>query len=694
MNLQSISIISFRSIKSKVEFHLDPRVTVVIGANDHGKSNLLASALLLNHDASTTLDDINWDAQHNGNACEISYKFELDTIEIETVKDLMARFRKAALRMEIIEYSEELSSQQAEIDEAAVALQVAKDAHTTTEKQLADAKSRLKSNPTGPQERAAIEQIQNALAVAKSEVDKAAAFLDQIKNPFEAIISKTIASHPARKATGDTPKSISCVRTFKEDGSSDIAWHVPAGVDDDLFLQFIDDNYPRAESIQAFDSISDSTTLEELEDGSNEFMKGIFYYAGLKPEDWPTLFEQNNRSTRRLATASDKLNTELKRTWSQGADLLFKLQHDSKNDSINLMVEDPSVTGQYVHASRRSSGFTHYFTLKCILHARQTENPAKSHIWLFDEPGIYLHPSGQHDLIHELESLGRRNQVVYTTHSLFMINKNYPTRHRLVTKSSEGTLVSSKPYSGRWKNVISSLGMHHTGTLLFASTIVIVEGDSDPIILSACLQKLIEASHSNIDLNSVSIIPASTSADSRNLITILSESSPTPKLAVLVDGDKGGSLRLKAIEDLVSRLAIATHKLTDGTSIEDHAIDAGNLYLDAAASLMEHLRADGNDKIPSDVREKMIAQYQKESDRNKTSVGIAKWVQDYLLQAANINSVSKVGIARQYATLLQSHPAELIRPNQSARMKKIADWLIQEVGVPRLDDDVTLKVLK
>jgi predicted ATP-dependent endonuclease of OLD family len=39
-------------------------------------------------------------------------------------------------------------------------------------------------------------------------------------------------------------------------------------------------------------------------------------------------------------------------------------------------------------------GFTHFFTLKTILHAREIQHPANSHIYLFDEPGVYLHPSG------------------------------------------------------------------------------------------------------------------------------------------------------------------------------------------------------------------------------------------------------------------------------------------------------------
>ena len=112
-----------------------------------------------------------------------------------------------------------------------------------------------------------------------------------------------------------------------------------------------------------------------------------------------------------------------------------------------------------MRASRRSSGFTHFFALKTILHAYEMESPASAFIWLFDEPGVFLHPDGQHDLVQVMETLAQSNQVLYTTHSIFMANKNFPSRHRLVIKAMSGTKLDGKPFRSRWRPAIEALGM-------------------------------------------------------------------------------------------------------------------------------------------------------------------------------------------------------------------------------------------
>src|SRR4029079_1355856 len=115
---------------------------------------------------------------------------------------------------------------------------------------------------------------------------------------------------------------------------------------------------------------------------------------------------------------------------------------------------------------------------KTVLHAMQNESPASSYIWMFDEPGIHLHPDGQRDLIQVLETLSQANQVLYTTHSIFLANQNYPTRHRLLMRNKAGTELDSKPFVSRWRTALAALGFSLAGTVLFAPHVLLVEGDS------------------------------------------------------------------------------------------------------------------------------------------------------------------------------------------------------------------------
>ncbi|HET9461510.1 MAG TPA: AAA family ATPase, partial [Gaiellaceae bacterium] len=61
MRLAKAHIEGYRSIRDTMEFVVDPRVTVVLGANDHGKTNLIEAFLHLNDSQSFEADHLNWD---------------------------------------------------------------------------------------------------------------------------------------------------------------------------------------------------------------------------------------------------------------------------------------------------------------------------------------------------------------------------------------------------------------------------------------------------------------------------------------------------------------------------------------------------------------------------------------------------------------------------------------------------------
>lgn len=62
--------------------------------------------------------------------------------------------------------------------------------------------------------------------------------------------------------------------------------------------------------------------------------------------------------------------------------------------------------------SKRSDGVTQFFRTSIVLHARRQKHPANFYLYLFDEPGVYLHPQGQKDLMQVFEQLGSDSQIV------------------------------------------------------------------------------------------------------------------------------------------------------------------------------------------------------------------------------------------------------------------------------------------
>lgn len=155
--------------------------------------------------------------------------------------------------------------------------------------------------------------------------------------------------------------------------------------------------------------------------------------------------------------------------------------------------------------SKRSAGVTQFFKLSMVLHARRTKHPANSYIFLFDEPGIYLHPKGQKHLMQVFEELSSASQIVYATHSLFLLNQNHPERHRLIVRDSAGTIIDQKPYRANWRLATDALGVQLTANILFSPAVLLDEGDSDPLYLYELFRKFNRTADIDADANMLGV---------------------------------------------------------------------------------------------------------------------------------------------------------------------------------------------
>ena len=90
MRLNKLKIKGFRSIKKEQTLRVDDKITILIGANDHGKSNLLEAILRLNDDMPFAPDDKNWDLPATENMA-ISWHFRVDNVTLQTLKELQPK---------------------------------------------------------------------------------------------------------------------------------------------------------------------------------------------------------------------------------------------------------------------------------------------------------------------------------------------------------------------------------------------------------------------------------------------------------------------------------------------------------------------------------------------------------------------------------------------------------------------------
>ena len=236
------------------------------------------------------------------------------------------------------------------------------------------------------------------------------------------------------------------------------------------------------------------------------------------------------------------------RWWGQ--DREFKLLTASREHDLVFTIRDK--TGTDYSFSERSNGLKYFLSYHVQLLAhRPKEN--QSEILLMDEPDAYLSNQGQQDLLKILERFARpedgsrRDQVVYVTHSPFLINRNAGERVRVLDKgvTDEGTRVVKDVARNHYEPLRSSLGAFVAETSFIGGLNLFVEGLADQVLLAGLNSHLIATGTPRttvLDLNDVTIVPAG-SASSVPYLVFLARGRDVvrPPCVVLLDSDKPGN---------------------------------------------------------------------------------------------------------------------------------------------------------
>lgn len=87
----------------------------------------------------------------------------------------------------------------------------------------------------------------------------------------------------------------------------------------------------------------------------------------------------------------------------------------------------------------RSDGFKRFVSFMLQVSARVKLKQLQSALLLVDEPETGLHPDAARALMRELIQIGITNKVVYSTHSIFMVDRSNVDRHLIVERENDLT---------------------------------------------------------------------------------------------------------------------------------------------------------------------------------------------------------------------------------------------------------------
>lgn len=243
------------------------------------------------------------------------------------------------------------------------------------------------------------------------------------------------------------------------------------------------------------------------------------------------------------------------RWWVQDRD--FQLVASAREEDLVFTIRDRTGTDYSFH--ERSSGLK-YFLSYYIRYLAHLPAEGRHQVLLMDEPDAFLSSEGQQDLLKIFAAFAFPAdsrppvQVVYVTHSPFLIDKNHGERIRVLQKGSrdEGTRVVGEVSRNHYEPLRSAFGAYVGETTFIGNCNVMLEGLSDQILIAGAITALLKRhgpSDSRLDLNRVTLVPAGSASHVPYMVFLArGRDQERPAIVVLVDGDEEGQNALKDLQ--------------------------------------------------------------------------------------------------------------------------------------------------
>lgn len=601
MYLKKVRISKFRNFLDSGEVPIEPDITCLVGKNESGKTALLHAVYRLNPvrpnvqfsildhypawiEKKDRLEGV--DQEH---FVPIMCTFELEDVDIDKIEE---QFGPKSIKSKEISFERHYNGEltcQVDIDEERVLSHILDSVDRTPE---INSLSKVST----------IDDLNQAINdLESSQNDKASDDTIPESNEIEGTLTQTLVS--LRESLNSILGGKSLIEAV-----TDIAQQLLP-----KFVYF--DEYSKLPYSCGIQRIL-KTDQKELSD--SELTARALLNMAAAADDY-LLNPDYERRKRELENVANALTTDVLKYWSQNPEL--RVQPDISQKTVNGPQGQQSVLDELklriwdqrhslsLPFDEHSSGFRWFFSfLAAFSEYEYAEEPI---VILLDEPALNLHARAQADFLRFIEErLAPKCQVVYTTHSPFMIQTGFLRRVRLIEDHGQDTgakvtldVLSTDPDT--LFPLQGALGYDIAQNLFIAPNNLVVEGTSDFTYLDLISRHLesftgrtpLDDSWTIIPVGGVDLIP-----------TFIALLGTHLNLGVLIDSSKGGNQKISRLANqgyIVSSNIVTIGQILDRSQadIEDlfDPRDYLDLYNGAFGKKLSASVLNGNDPIVKQI---------------------------------------------------------------------------------------------
>lgn len=278
----------------------------------------------------------------------------------------------------------------------------------------------------------------------------------------------------------------------------------------------------------------------------------------------------------KIEGVSNSLTDQIMQFWKQNENIevVVDIQSDSKdeapfNDGANIYLRIKNsrhrVTTPF---DKRSRGFIWFFSFlvwfDSVQYQFNKEDEDRKLILLLDEPALALHALAQSDFLNYIDHLSENHQVIYTTHSPFMVHSDRLHQVRMIEDKDKIGTVITETLTGTDPRTIfplqAALGWDIAQNLFISKRNLLVEGPSELIYLKHMSNYLESKGRTTLNEN-ITIVPTGGLDKIITFVALLGASDLS--IAVLHDYDGKNNQKL----DELIKNKIINPKLIRNTSM-------------------------------------------------------------------------------------------------------------------------------